>query len=156
VEIARDRFLLIPEKIAQPVEVARALRDFGMPLRQAHAALNVLAKRQVVAVELNANDSELLASRLAGHGVKIARLSLPSPDVKKIREGFGLSQSEFALRFFLEVDTVRNWEQGRNKPDPAARTLLRIIERSPWAVDSALIDNAEPDAHCEQTRRDPL
>lgn len=33
---------------------------------------------------------------------------------------------------------MRNWEQGRYAPDPVARTLLKIIEQSPEAVDKAV------------------
>ena len=46
----------------------------------------------------------------------------------------GLSQAEFAIRFGLELDTLQNWEQGRNQPDPAARLLLKVIELHPEVV----------------------
>ena len=32
---------------------------------------------------------------------------------------------------------MNNWEQGRRKPDPAARLLLKVIEQSPEAVEKA-------------------
>ena len=111
----------------------------GLPLRKAHATLNRLAEGQLVAVALTAFDSETVVARLAQLGVAAAPIVSPNPDVKKIREAFGVSQSEFALRFGLEVDTVRNWEQGRYQPDPAARLLLKVIETSPAAVERALI-----------------
>ena len=62
----------------------------------------------------------------------------PQLDAKQVRERLGLSQAEFALRFGLELDTVQNWEQGRYRPDPAARLLLGIIDRDPKLVDSVL------------------
>ncbi len=59
-------------------------------------------------------------------------------DVKRIREASGLSQVRFAATYGFTVDAVRNWEQGRRKPDLAARTLLTVIEREPEAVLRAL------------------
>ncbi|MDR1251950.1 MAG: helix-turn-helix domain-containing protein [Treponema sp.] len=52
-------------------------------------------------------------------------------DVKSIRHQMGLSQSEFARRFGLSLYTLRNWEQGKRHPDPAAKAYLKIIEKAP-------------------------
>lgn len=60
------------------------------------------------------------------------------PDVRAIRSATGLSREAFADRFGLKVAAVRDWEQGLRTPDPAARTLLRVIEREPDAVVRAL------------------
>lgn len=59
-------------------------------------------------------------------------------DVKAIRAGLGLSQQEFALRFGFSLASVRDWEQRRRQPDPAARVLLTVIAHDPAAVDQAL------------------
>ena len=59
-------------------------------------------------------------------------------DVKAIREGMGLSQSSFANRFGLSVYALRNWEQGKRQPDPAARAYLRVIEKAPDIVTRVL------------------
>lgn len=59
-------------------------------------------------------------------------------DVKAIREKMGLSQAEFAVRFGFSLASLRNWEQGRRFPDGPARTLLKVIEANPAAVQSAL------------------
>jgi len=58
--------------------------------------------------------------------------------VRQTRAATGLTQAAFATRFHLPVGTVRDWEQGRSKPDAPALTLLRIIEREPDAVLRAL------------------
>ena len=60
------------------------------------------------------------------------------PDVRAIRRKLGLSQSEFAARFGFSVRTVQEWEQGRAVPDRPARILLRVIEKSPKAVELAV------------------
>lgn len=59
-------------------------------------------------------------------------------DVKSIREKLGISQAEFAMRFGFSLSSLRNWEQGRRFPDGPARTLLRVIESNPQAVEKAL------------------
>ena len=48
-------------------------------------------------------------------------------DVRSIRQRMGLSQY-----------TLRNWEQGKRQPDPAARAYLRVIEVAPDVVRQAL------------------
>jgi putative transcriptional regulator len=60
------------------------------------------------------------------------------PDVRAIRRGLGFSQKEFARRFGFSVRTVQEWEQGRAVPDRPARILLRVIEKSPKAVERAV------------------
>ncbi len=59
-------------------------------------------------------------------------------DVKAIRRRLGLSQRRFAERFGFKLDAIQNWEQGRRRPDGAARAFLRVIEREPEAVERAL------------------
>jgi putative transcriptional regulator len=67
-----------------------------------------------------------------------ANSRLDHVDIKAIRERTGLSQEEFALRYGLEVASLRNWEQGRTQPEAAVRVLFRVIERNPEAVEAAL------------------
>ncbi len=57
-----------------------------------------------------------------------------APDVKQIRVGYNLTQSEFAFLLGVSVRTVRNWEQGRQKPHGAARLLLQVAEKHPETV----------------------
>ena len=59
-------------------------------------------------------------------------------DVKAIRENLGISQHEFAVRYGFNLSSLRNWEQGRRFPDGPARTLLKVIEKNPEAVETAL------------------
>ena len=59
-------------------------------------------------------------------------------DVKSIRNGLGLTQPEFALRFGFDVRAVQDWEQKRRQPDRAARILLTVIAYEPEAVTRAL------------------
>ncbi len=60
------------------------------------------------------------------------------PPVTAIRAKLGLTQSAFANALGVPVATLRNWEQGRKPPDPAAAALLRVVDREPDAVFRAL------------------
>jgi DNA-binding transcriptional regulator YiaG len=50
----------------------------------------------------------------------------------------GLSQDKFAERFGFTRARVRDWEQGRSKPDGAVRAYLIVIDREREAVERAL------------------
>jgi putative transcriptional regulator len=60
-------------------------------------------------------------------------------DVMKIRKHMGLTREAFAMRFGLQLGTVRDWEQHKRQPDSAARVLLTVIDKEPEAVTRALI-----------------
>lgn len=62
--------------------------------------------------------------------------------VREVREGLGLSQSEFARRFGLSLRSLQEWEQARRLPDIAVLAYLRVIERRPKAVEAALKPHA--------------
>jgi putative transcriptional regulator len=59
-------------------------------------------------------------------------------DVRAIRKALGLKQSEFASRYGFGLARLRDWEQGRSRPDSAARAYLLVIEREHEAVERAL------------------
>ncbi|HEY6166836.1 MAG TPA: type II toxin-antitoxin system MqsA family antitoxin [Verrucomicrobiae bacterium] len=59
-------------------------------------------------------------------------------DVVAVRRELGLSQAAFARTFGLDVTAIHAWEQGRRRPDRAARVLLAVIAKEPEAVLRAL------------------
>ena len=64
---------------------------------------------------------------------------VPGPvDVKAIRAKSGLSQSEFAGRYGLNVRTLQEWELGRTEPPSAVRAYLTVIDQFPETVERAL------------------
>jgi putative transcriptional regulator len=75
---------------------------------------------------------ELIES--AHEALAIARGARKAP----IRKRLNLSQARFAEAFGLSAATVRDWEQGRRRPDRTASTLLAVIARRPEAVIAAL------------------
>jgi len=56
------------------------------------------------------------------------------PNVKRIRDKIGLSQSAFAGLLGVSVRTLQEWEQGRRKPKGPAQALLRVANRHPEAL----------------------
>ena len=68
----------------------------------------------------------------------LPRREIFAPDVKAIREQFGLSQSQMAAFLDVSKRTLEYWEQRRRGPMGPAQTLLRIMERDPHAVRRAL------------------
>lgn len=59
-------------------------------------------------------------------------------DVKAIREGLRLSQSEFAHLMRVNVRTLQNWEQRRRRPTGPAAALLQIVAAAPEVAMEAL------------------
>jgi DNA-binding transcriptional regulator YiaG len=55
-------------------------------------------------------------------------------DISELRRFVGLTQTQFARAMGISVHTLRNWEQGRRRPDGAAVALLRIAARHPRII----------------------
>jgi putative transcriptional regulator len=47
-------------------------------------------------------------------------------DVKATRRKLGVTQAEFAAAFGFALDAVQDWEQGRRRPEGAARAFLKV------------------------------
>ena len=60
------------------------------------------------------------------------------PDLKRLRQRLGMSQTEFAHAYGLSVWTLRQWEQGVADPDGAARSYLKVIDQDPEGTRRAL------------------
>jgi len=71
----------------------------------------------------------LRGKRNAGRVFRVER-----PNVYAIRRHLGLTQQKFAALLGISPATLRNWEQGRRKPEGAARVLLCVAAKYPKAV----------------------
>ena len=60
--------------------------------------------------------------------------------IAALRERHNLSQRDFADRLGFDVRTLQNWEQGRNRPDSAVLHLIRLFDRDPALVLSAIYE----------------
>lgn len=63
-------------------------------------------------------------------------------DIVALRRFVGLTQVAFAASLGISVHTLRNWEQGRRRPEGPALALLRIAARHP----SVIRENVAPAA----------
>ncbi len=73
-----------------------------------------------------------------GVAVRVSTVEVPITDVRATRLSLGLSQAAFAAKFGFQPSTLRNWEQGRTRPDGPARVLLAVIARHPEAVEDTV------------------
>lgn len=74
----------------------------------------------------------------AGDIAPAREIRIETIDVAAIRKRLKLSQHQFAKRFALSASTVKDWEQGRRRPDRIARNFLRLIDHDPEAVERVL------------------
>lgn len=63
-------------------------------------------------------------------------------DIAALRHFIGLTQQDFARAIEISVHTLRNWEQGRRKPEGPALALLRIAARHPGIIRENLVSAA--------------
>jgi len=70
--------------------------------------------------------------------VRVTLVHVPEVDVREVRTKMGLSQAQFATKFGFPPATLRNWEQGRSRPDAPTRVLLAVIAKHPEAVEDVL------------------
>ena len=71
---------------------------------------------------------------LKGKKMPSRRFKVEAPDVPEIRRHLGLTQQKFAMLLGISLATLRNWEQGRRKPEGPARILLCIVAKHPKTV----------------------
>ncbi len=75
------------------------------------------------------------AGKIKRGKMKSTRITEFKPaDVRAIRRRLAKSQTEFAYMIGVSVATLQNWEQGRRKPEGAARILLRVAAKHPESV----------------------
>jgi putative transcriptional regulator len=67
-----------------------------------------------------------------------------APVVRDLRRRAQLTQTEFAAKLGVPVETIRNWEQGKRAPRGPARALLAVIARAPDTVFAALATEPSP------------
>jgi putative transcriptional regulator len=62
-----------------------------------------------------------------------------SSEIKALRALLGMTQAEFAARYYIPVKTLQGWEQGRRALDPASSAYLHLVAFNPDAAASALL-----------------
>jgi DNA-binding transcriptional regulator YiaG len=137
----------VPHRIGaldRGILVARRLFAAGFALKQAHEAIDKLAASGCsVGAVAKTEEMRAQAGDLAGLNVQLRQkrpVSGKSVNIAEMRARRGLSQREYADLLGLDVRTPRNWEQGRNRPDPAAVSLMRVFDRAPDTGGEALTE----------------
>lgn len=59
-------------------------------------------------------------------------------DFVALRRFLAMTQAELARAMGISVHTLRNWEQGRRRPEGPALALLRIAARHPRILRESL------------------
>lgn len=84
------------------------------------------------------------ALEVARGNAKPSKLHVPPEiNVRGIRQKLDLSQDDFAAEFGFTINQIRDWEQGRTRPQGGARAYLMIIEKNPKLVLEILRDVAK-------------
>jgi putative transcriptional regulator len=97
------------------------------------------SKRPGVGARIIEGLEEAIAwSKGQNNRVRVTLVDVPEVNVRQVRRRMGLSQTQFATRFGLPPATLKNWEQGRSRPDSPTRILLAVIARHPEAVEDVL------------------
>ena len=55
-------------------------------------------------------------------------------EVRRVREGLGLSQPQFAATYRIGLARLRDWEQARSSPDLPLLAFLRMIDQEPQRI----------------------
>lgn len=138
----RVKLILVPptsRSLGDVFAIARLLTHAGVPVRTAKRVVDDLAAGRTAYVEASSvGDYDLLRRKMMSQNVAMHRIELRPVDVKALRSRLGISQEDFAGRYGLDVATVRNWEQGRTKPEGPAAALLQLIDRDPDKVSELL------------------
>ncbi len=124
--------------------MAHRLRASGLSLRAAHVAITRLASDDwaICDVPVDGGVAEL-ARDLKPLDVEVWRpraIADPCAYIVQVRDRHGLSQREFAATLGLDVRTLQNWEQGRNRPDSTVLTLIRLFDRDPRLVEDTIFE----------------
>lgn len=145
VRVASGSPLVLSLRPSQPgaavlaIPATLALAQRGLTLLKAKRVVEeMLDTGRAVARIPTVEDEAALARELGEVGCHASRLDRPAVDVRALRERLGLTQDQFALRYALDVDTLRNWEVRRWHPDAAALAYLGVIARLPEQVSLVL------------------
>jgi putative transcriptional regulator len=96
-------------------------------------------KRSTVGASIIKGLEEAVAwTRGKNQNAHVTLVHVPEVDVREVRTRMGLSQAQFASKFGFPPATLRNWEQGRARPDAPTRVLLAVIAKHPDAVEDVL------------------
>jgi putative transcriptional regulator len=115
-----------------------ALAKRGLTMLKAKRAIEALVEGGRVFVSLpTVEDRQMLMDELSTAGIRSAPVEPHEVDVRGLRERLRLTREQFAMRYGMEVEAIRNWETGKRPPDKTAQSYLRAISNDPQLVEEA-------------------
>lgn len=133
-------------RLPQPAESAPRVIDAmftlarrGLTMLKAKRHIEALVEHGVTFVHLpTVGDPQAVVAELTQAGIGTAPVAPPADlDIRGLRYHLGLTREKFALRYGIEIETLRNWETGKRAPDATARSYLRAISNEPDSVGRA-------------------
>jgi putative transcriptional regulator len=121
------------------IDATEALARRGLSMLRAKRLTEDLLDGHRVFAELpTVEDEQAFIRDMAACGIAAVLIKRDAVvDVRALRERLALTREQFAIRYGLEVETLRNWETGKREPDTTARSYLRVIANAPEAVEEA-------------------
>ena len=126
------RALFLPEKpIAEKSHCMKTTRIKIDPTTKSLQGIGRINKAKVDATT---------EAQIADHATQDEALAMQDAAkyARRVRRRLGFSQTEFAIRIDVSLETIRNWEQGKRSPTGAAKALLKILDKAPEAALAAL------------------
>jgi putative transcriptional regulator len=107
---------------------------------KARAAARTPKEQAAFKRRMRATTEAVISRHMIEDGEDPARVPRFEPVVspKEVRKKLGMTQTEFSALLRIPTATLRNWEQNRFVMEPAAQTLLNLIDREPEAALRAL------------------
>jgi len=126
----------------QPISIVKRLYTAGLTLKSGHTIINRLAEAGLAVCRIaeGANISALAVDLATMNVHTFRRRHLEPGLIAEVRARHRLSQREFADVLGIDIDTLQNWEQGRNRPDAAALGLVMAYDKAPDAVRDAALE----------------
>jgi putative transcriptional regulator len=113
--------------------------------RKPELRLRLKADGRIVEILPGGRERDVSSLRELPHLAPGAAKSGDAAYARAVRAATSLTQTEFARRIGVPLETVRNWEQGKRAPRGPARALLKLIDSAPELAFAVLAPAKRPD-----------
>lgn len=121
--------------VPRTIDATLTLARRGISMLKAKRAIEAVLGAETVCLSLPiVEDVATVISELGTAGFIAAEIRPDTADVRALRARLEMTREEFAQRYGLEIETVRNWEIGKRAPDRTARSYLQAIANRPEQV----------------------
>jgi putative transcriptional regulator len=126
----------MPLSKLRSIDAILALHQAGLAMLKAKRTIEaVMATGSALAHPPLVASVDALLEALTAAGFPAQMLDQAAePDVRALRDRLDLTREQFALRYGLNVENLRNWEDGRRPLDSTARSYLTAIANDPHGI----------------------